>query len=261
MTYVPDIRKFQQLTYGGATGSVDCTAWGGAIVTAAHTQGGTILSGRAIRLASSEPVPDPSSPGLNVQQVDAAIYKLTGGRVDLWTPTPGTIGRAGVRDAIVDGRWMHGAVKRSVLVDRGYGGSSGFRGAHDITLHVRQTDLAPIIGDPLVPYYYAATWDVVLDAMQATTPSGYLFASFSRDLTRDYRVAIRPDAGQKRKKFLRYLVKDGRITGREASYTTGFSATCTAPKTYSGAYTKELVQLTSGSRTGWYVNAIYAKEV
>lgn len=265
----PDIRDYQQLVYGGATRSVDCSGWSGAINTDAHTRGATKLTGRAIRLASNEPVPDPESPGLNVQQVDAAIYKLTGGKVDMWTPTPGTIGRAGFRDHLIDGRWVHVAVKRGVLVDRGFGGSSGFRGSHAITVHARMTDLSPVIGDPLVPYYYAASWDAILDAAEAVTPSGLLYVSFTRDLTVDYRVSVHPDPGKRRKKFLRYFVDgDGRITGRKASYTTGFSATCTAPRMHTGsvqtrngrvAVARELVKLTSGSRDEWWINAVYAE--
>lgn len=260
MSYTPDIKRYQQLVYGGATRSVDCTAWGGALVTDAHTQGSIKLSGRQIRLNSNEPVPDPGSPGLNVTQVDAAIYRLTGGRVNLDTPWPGSFGRTGLRDRVVDGRWANMAVKRSVLVDRHYGGSSGFRGAHDITLHVRLTDLAPIIGDPLVPYYYAATWDAVLDAAQAVTSSGDIYASFTRDLTKDYRAVVHPTPPATRKVFYRYIVENGRITGRVRHRTEGFSATCTAPRTYSGTYTRSLVKLTSGSRRGYYINASYARE-
>lgn len=262
MAYVPDIRRFQQLVYGGATGAVDCSAWAGAIEAAAHTQGATILSGRAIRLASNEPVPDPDSPGLNVQQVDAAVYKLTSGRVNFDTPWPGTFGRVRTRDRVVDGQWVHIAVRRAILVERGYGGSSGFRGSHAITVRIRQTDLVPIIGDPLVPYYYAASWDAVLDAAQAVTNTGYIFASFSRDLTKDWMVRVQPRPGTTRRVFLRYLVDSrGRTTGRTRHRTTGFSASCTPPRTHTGVYTRELVQLTSGSRKGWWISSTYAREV
>lgn len=263
MAYVPDIKRYQQLVYGGATGKYDCTAWGGALVADAHTQGATKLSGRAIRLASNEPVPDSTSPGLNVQQVDDAINKLTGGKVNLWTPDPRSIGRVGVRDHILDGRYAHVAVKRSVLVDRGYGGTSGFRGAHDIVLRVRLTDLAPIIGDPLVPYWYASSWDAVLDAMQAVTTGGYMFCSFSRDLTADYRARVpAPKPPATRRRFYKYYVNDaGKITRRAWGYTDGFTATCTPPRTHTGAYTRELVQLTSGGRKGTWINAVYASKV
>lgn len=265
MTYTPDIKRYQQLVYGGATRGVDCTAWGGALVTDAHTEGRTQLSGRAIRLASDEPIPDPDSPGLNVGQVDAAIYRLTNGKVNLDTRDPRTLTRSQVKSLIVDGRWANVAVKRSVLIARGYGGSSRFAGAHDITLHARDTDNAPVIGDPLVPYYIPSTWDAVLDAMQAVTASGYLFASFTRDLTPDYRAVVHPKPPAKRVSFVHYtLDAKGRIKGRARAYTGGFSATCTPPKWHSGTGAiagRSLVQLTSGSRRGWWISSKYAAEV
>ncbi len=252
----PDIRDYQQLVFGGATRAVDCAAWSGAIDTDAHTRGTIKLTGRQIRLASDEPVPDVGSPGLNVQQVDEAIYKLTSGRVNMWTPTPGSIGRAGVRDAVVDGRWVHIAVKRGVLVDRGYGGSSGFRGSHAITLHIRSTDLAPIIGDPLVPYYYAASWDAVFDAAQAVTNTGYIYCSFTRDLTADYTFRVPAD-----RRYLQYYVTAGRITKRIRRYTeNGFSGTCTPPRMHTGVYTRELVQITSGAHEGRWISSYYAEK-
>jgi hypothetical protein len=258
---MPDIRDYQQLVFGGATRAVDCSAWSGAICCHAHTRGAIQLSGRAIRLASSEPIPDSGSPGLNVQQVDAAVYKLTNGKVNFDTPTPGSYGRVTTRDRIVDGRWAHLAVRRATLVNRGYGGSSGFTGSHAITVHVRQADGAPIIGDPLVPYYYSASWDAVLDAAQAVTNLGYIFGSFTRDLTKDWLARVQPRPGAERRVFYRYIVENGRITGRVRHRTEGFSASCTAPRTYSGTYTRPLVRLTEGSRHDWYIHADYAREV
>jgi hypothetical protein len=259
MTYTPDITRYQQLVYGGRTGSVDCTAWAGAIVVDAHTNGGTKLSGRSIRLASSEPVPDPASPGLNDEQVDAAIYRLTSGHVDL--DTRRGLSRYEVKARVIDGRWVSLAVKRSVLVNRGY--LTGFLGAHRLTVHARLLDGAPVIGDPLVSHYVPSTWDAVFDAAQATTPSGIIFAQFSRDLTPDYRAIVKPSSGG-RIAFFQYHLKDGRITGRTRSYTGGFSAMCTRPMWTPSdipVLARRLVRLTTGSRAGWYVDARYAAEV
>jgi hypothetical protein len=262
--YIPDIRHYQQIPLGGITGPVDCTGWGGALCCDAHSQGTIKVTGRQVRLASNEPVPDPRSPGMNVQQVDDAIYKLTGGRVDFYTPIPGRFGRVAVRDRAVEGQWVNLAVNRGILVDRGYGGSSGFRGSHDITIHIRHTDLAPIIGDTLVPYYYAASWDAVLDAAQAVTSTGYIFASFTRDVTPDYRVSVQVSPGKTRRMYYRYFVdaSTNRITGRKAMYTSvGFRADCTPPRVHGGRWTREIVKLTSGSRAGYWLNSAYAYEV
>ena len=265
MTYTPDITRYQQLVYGGKTGSVDCTAWGGALCVDAHTRGATKLTGRAIRLASDEPIPDPGSPGLNVGQVDTAIYRLTDGRVNLDTPNAATLTRTMVQDRIKDGRWANVAVNRATLINRGYGGGASFAGKHDITLHARAIDFAPVIGDPLVPRYYPATWDAVLDAMEAVTAGNYLFASFTRDLTPDYRAEVKPKAGTSKKRFARYrLNSTGVIVDYEYAYTGGFSAACTPPKYHSSAIGitgRRLVQLTTGSRKGWWINGAYAEEV
>lgn len=260
---IPDIQDYQQLVYGGPTGPVDCTCWGAAVCCHAHSRGAIRVTGRQVRLASNEAVPDPRSPGLNVQQADDAVVKLTGGKVDFYTPIPGTYGRVGARDRLIDGQWLNLAVKRSVLVDRGYGGSSGFRGAHDITVHIRHTDLMGIIGDPLVPYYYVAPLDVIFDAAQAVTSTGYIFASFTRDLTRDWRATVKVSPGKTRRGYYRYyLNSDGTIRTRKYLYTSvGFSASCTPPRVHGGRWTRELVQLTSGTRKGYWINSAYAEVV
>jgi len=261
VSYLPDITRYQQLKYGGATRGVDCTAWGGALCADAHTQGAIKLSGRAIRLASDEPVPDPRSPGLNVAQVDAAIYRLTAGRVNLDTVKPGSVGRTGLRERVVAGQWVNLAVKRSVLLDRGYLRSHPFGGAHDITVHCNPDDPTPVLGDPLVPFYQRASWDAILDAAQAVSGSGHLFASFTRDVIPEYAVRIHPRPGFDSQRFLRYFLTNGTIRERKGYYTEGFSATCTAPRWHGGKYPGMLVQLTSGSRKGWYVAAGWAQEV
>lgn len=256
MTYTPDPARYQQLIVGGPTGPVDCTAHGGAWVTDAHTKGAIKLSGRAIRLASSEPIPDPASPGLNVGQVDAAIYRLTNGRVNLDTVDPRVMTRAALKARVVAGAWVNLAVKRAVLVDRGMGGSNGFRGAHDVTVHCNPGDSTPVIGDPLVPYYIRSSWDAVLDAAQAVTASGLIFASFTRDLIPEYRVVMSgPD-----RSFWRYFLDSGQANRRTVSRTDGFSAACTPPRYFPGRYARRLVQLTTGSRKGWWIDARWAEE-
>lgn len=261
MTYTPDPARYQQLIVGGPTGPVDCTAHGGAWVTDAHTKGAIKLSGRAIRLASSEPIPDPASPGLNVGQVDAAIYRLTNGRVNLDTVDPRVMTRAALKARVVAGAWVNLAVKRAVLVDRGMGGSNGFRGAHDVTVHCNPGDSTPVIGDPLVPYYIRSTWDAVLDAAQAVTPSGLLFTSFTRDLIPEYRVHIPGGSDGGSRRFWRYYMDaNGSVNRRAISSTRGFTARCTPPRYYPGRYARQFVRLTDGSRAGWWIDARFASE-
>ena len=254
MAYTPDITRYQQLVYGGATGAYDCTAWCGAIITDAHTRGGTKLSGRLIRISTDEPIPDPTSPGLNLPQVDAAIYKLTSGRVNLDTRVGySSLSREGVKSRIVDGRWATVQVRRGVLVDRGF--LSGFRGSHAITVHARAIDNSPVIGDPLVSHYVVASWDAIFDAAQSLT-GGWVYTQMTRDLTPDYKARVPPG------RFFRYFLNSrGTITRRESTRTDGFGATCTPPRYHPGVYARQLVQLTSGSRKGWWISADYAREV
>ena len=256
-TYTPDPDRYQQIPLGGATGPYDCSAWSSAWIVDAHTKGGTKVTGRAIRLASDEPRPDPASPGLNLPQTDNAVYRLTSGKVNLDTRVQGqALTRGAAQSLIIDGRWAVVQVIRGILVDRT--ALSGFRGAHAITVHARPIDSAPVIGDPLDTHYVVTSWDAVWDAAEALVHSfapGKVYAQFTRDLTPDYRAVI--PAGP----MYRYIVKDGRITGRVAYRIAGWNRTCTPPRYVPGKYARQLVMLTSGPHKGWYVNARYAHEV
>lgn len=256
MTYTPDIRDYQQLDEP-RTGRYDCTAYAAAIVTDAHTGGKTRVTGRQVRLASSEPVPDPKSPGLNLPQVDAAVRSLTSGRVDLDTRL--ALPRAEAQSLIVDGRWAIVQVKRSVLVNRGF--LSGFRGAHALTVHALDV---PVLGDPLVPYYVRCSWDALWDAADALIGlPGRANVSLTRDLTPDYRWTCRPNPPHDRRAFGRFRLEDGRIVRRDMASTAGMSVRCTAPRFYPwpGHVGRSLVRITEGSRKGWWVDARFAEEM
>lgn len=59
----------------GPTGGVDCTAYAAAVAIDRATLGGTKVTGRQVRLASTEPYPDPQSPGLNLPQVINVAFR------------------------------------------------------------------------------------------------------------------------------------------------------------------------------------------
>jgi len=69
-------RHQRQLAPGtGPTGRYDCTAYSAAMAIDRATLGGTEVSGKQVRLASNEPVPDPDSPGLNLSQIVAVAFR------------------------------------------------------------------------------------------------------------------------------------------------------------------------------------------
>jgi len=65
-----------QLIASDPYGGKNCTAYALARAINAATLGGLIVSGRQVRALSSEPVPDPASPGLNLAQAVAVSIKL-----------------------------------------------------------------------------------------------------------------------------------------------------------------------------------------
>lgn len=229
--YTPDITAYQQIPLGGPTGNVDCTAWSGALITDAHTQGAVKITGRQVRLASDEPKPDPESPGLNLLQVDASVFKLTSGRVDLDTRVQlRSLDRATLHARAADGYWFSAQVLRGVLVDRGFF-PGGFRGPHDLTVHALPDDPGvPILGDPLVPHYVRAGWDALFDACEALT-GGRIYSQLTRDTTPDYRLVITPRPGQTQRTFYLYTLDDaGRVLRRTRHQTTGLIRPCTPPR-------------------------------
>jgi hypothetical protein len=268
VTYTPDIRAYQQLQFGGPTGPFDCTAWSGALLVDAHSQGAIKTTGRAIRLRTDEAVPDRSSPGLNLPQVDEAVLEITTARgkpVDLDTRVQlRSLSRADVQFRIVDGRWATIQVLRDVLVRRGF--LDGFRGGHALTVHtlIGQPDVF-ILGDPLVDHYVRCSPDALFDAAEALT-GGHIYAQFTRDLTPDYHVRI-PNGTE----FARFhLDSAGRIArvSRHVSHNAAWQR-CTPPRYHASApgkpkgWARQLVQITEpgSNRNGWFVSAKYAQEI
>jgi hypothetical protein len=259
-TYVPDADRYQQIELGGVTGSVDCTAWGAAFRTDAHTKGGIKITGRSVRLHSDEPIPDPGSPGLNLGQVDTSVYRITGGKVDFDTRVQSrTLNRADVRWRISDGRYCGMSVMRNILVQRGFGGDSDFGGSHDITVFARENEPdQPVMFDSLVPYLQRVSWDAVFDAAEALT--GRIYAQFTRDLTPDYHAVI--PAG----KFYTYRLDNlGRIVGSTLRKTDGINRKCSVPRYHpsatNGISGRYLVQMLEGNYLGKFVNARFAEEL
>jgi hypothetical protein len=252
----PDIRDYQQLHAGDPYGAFNCTAYSAALLVAAD--GHHTTTGQKVRAASNEPVPNKSSPGLNLPQVDAAVRKLTG--IDFDTRLGDPILDAETR--IRAGRWAEVQVIRGVLVDHGYGGNSSFRGGHAITVHTNPGDPTPVIGDPLVPHYMRASWSVIWKAAAGITGSGRANAMFTRDLIPEYEATIEPSEGHLIREFHVFHIAKGRIVRREVNATRGFTRPCSPPRFYpwTGHVGRSLVELLAGDRKGLYVRSEWAKE-
>ena len=65
--YVPAYQK--QINAADRFGGVNCAAYSAAMAIDRATMGGTVVTGKQVRAASNEPVPDPQSPGLNIPQL------------------------------------------------------------------------------------------------------------------------------------------------------------------------------------------------
>jgi len=62
-------KHVRQLLVGDKYGGTNCTASSAAMAIDRATMGGIQVTGKTVRAASNEPIPDPASPGLNLPQV------------------------------------------------------------------------------------------------------------------------------------------------------------------------------------------------
>jgi hypothetical protein len=257
----------------GSTGPVDCTAHACSNHIDHSTCGAKDPGGRTIRLQTDEPIPDPKSPGLNLVQV----ARVAGERYGVYTE---------VRTGTLKVTWTEYERRRKagqscivqvdygVIADSKYDAGRGFRGGHAMTetLHATYDPLA----DGRAPGVFRhdgtvydravmkrAAGNLVIGqagGLSIRVGQGYVWAAFGRDVVPDYRARV--PAGV----VLVYSVVSGRVTGRDREHTGGFSAKCSAPKSYpwparGPRATVTLVKLLDGSRKGAYISQNYSKEV
>lgn len=238
---------------GGKYGGVNCTPCGGGRALDQGTCGHEKFTGAEIRAASSEPRPDPKSPGLNLEQVDAAVFRLTHGRVNFDSrrmySAYETIRRVlGGEPAIVQ-------FQRSALVAMGLGFGHGFKGGHASSLDgINGLHL----DDPLTKRFPMTETQVVtllgsLLIEGRPIGRGNAYVSFAPDSTADWHVSIpKPPRDGKPHAFGLYVVNPTtrKVVGApKRRYTRGFSANCTSARRFdwSGHSSQSLVILTSGS--------------
>jgi hypothetical protein len=208
----------QQLSPWTPTSPYDCSAGAGSWLAGEDTCGAVDLTVRQVRLNSTEPVPCTSpgcSPGLNLAQVDAAVYKASGQRVNLQrgngTSSSVEASLAYVQRQLDAGRSVAWQFVRGRLSGRvpGLFTANGFTGLHAGGLKLHPFDSLRMF-DPLVRIYLPIGWDDVryaaIDA-DARAGTGIMNVLVSRDrVPSDYYVRI--DAGQR---FSRYKVVNDRI--------------------------------------------------
>ena len=263
--------QVRQLNNGDPYGGYDCTAWSTSGAIAHATQGKVLTTGTYIRKHSSEPIPDPQSPGLNLVQT-AAVAKTLGVYMDV------RIGSKAVPWAEYERRRLddQGAIIQvgyGPIADSKYDAGGGFRGNH-ATFENRKTY------EPLADGRRSGIWKYdgrlyersLMARAAAKLVIGYLngkpiypkpgmvWCAFTRDVTPDYRAKV-PAGG-----FWVYtLDAAGRILRHDWETTGGFSATCTPPEWHAWpggpVALRSLVKLTSGSRKGYVIEAKFATEV
>ena len=144
----------------------NCGAYSLARATNAATVGGLKITGRAVRALSSEPIPDPRSPGLNIPQLVAVSKQL---RVPITDKTGGTWADVvAVLDIVGAGRRVIANIDYAAWSERCQDRNIDF--GHALTLDaVRKVDgvMQVLASDPLcdrLQWYRAGN---VRDAMLA----------------------------------------------------------------------------------------------
>jgi hypothetical protein len=259
-----------QLRQGGATGPVDCMAWAASRAIGHATCGQKVPSGRTIRLLSNEPVPDPMSPGLRLQQVADVAREDFGVYFEVHGTTYSQVSWAHYERQRLAGRGCVLALGYAPIANSMYDAGRGFDDNHAIFESLHATV------DSLADGRAAGVWQydgrvypraLIRDAAgelrinsSTTVKDGYVWAAFTRDVVPDFRAVV--PAGE----FNLYTVAGGVITDRDRQRTGGFSAPCSPPKLYKDAAglpgdQYKLSRLQSGSRAGYYVPSQYVKEV
>ncbi len=262
-TYEPPFGA--QLQSGGATGSVDCMAWAGSRAIAFATCGSKVPSGRTIRLQSSEPRPDPMSPGLNIRQVADVARDHYNVHITVRASTLSQVTWSEYERRRNDGQGCIIAIGYSPIADSKYDAGRGFRGNHAL-FESHSTTI-----DSLADGRATGVWEYdgtvytrsiiraaagKLDIGNRTVVDGYVWAGFTVDKVPDYRATVPKGT------VLLYTVENNKIVKRWEETTGGFSADVSAPKSYTDnpssllpGTSYYLSKILSGSRQGDFLSA------
>jgi hypothetical protein len=259
MTFHPTFQAQNPTISGYWLGWSSCTCYAGAMAASYHRLVPKLMTGGAVRQATGDTVG-----GTTLAQVNYALNK--GWNVDLdirykasWSYFVSQI-EAG-RGAILQG-WY------APIADSRFDAGGGFRGNHAVFVPPDWHAMDPLADGRRAGIYkyhgeaypqtllknFAGRLNIGGSDYQQLGP-GYVYAAFTRDNEPSYQVHV-----GKRGLWV-YTVKSGVIIGRVWVETGGFSASSTAPHTYpfpANGKSYSLVKLTSGSRSGQYIPAIFA---
>lgn len=253
---LPPHERYQQLPEP-ITGDVDCSGWVGAELAYIDSDGTWIITGRQVRLASSEPKPDPESPGLNFPQVDAAVFALTRGAVNLDV----RVGRLAVPPSdghrrLRAGQWAGIQVQRGILRAAGIGVRNRFAGAHAVVFGFDQVRKRFVLGDPLIPLWEEVEVGPVWRAAAAIAGAGRANMAFTRDVyTADPKPVRYSAIFDGKGSFWVYEVRNGIAVDRAPdAFGKRTSARIDAPEPISfGDARRKLARVRAGRLKGFYV--------
>lgn len=243
---------------GGRYGNVGCTPESFGRSLDGATCGRWKLTGAQIRAASNEPVPSKTSPGLNMEQGDDAVFRLTHGEVNF--DTRRMYAATSAIDRILEGEYAVIQYQRSAQIAMGKGGGVRFGGAHAGSidgvggLHLSDN----LVGrTPLTPAQAMTLFGSLVlefrDGHVGPIGRGNAYVSFAPDNTIDWHVSIpKPPRDGKRHEFGLYVVDPVRrtvIRSEADHFTRGFSANTTSARRFgwAGHTSQSLVMLLDGS--------------
>lgn len=137
----------RQIVASDPHGGVNCTAYSAAIGIDRGTIGGSLVTGKWVRAHSSEPNPDPGSPGLNIAQVCDVAQDIG---VDLTAEKTSHFAKALAR--LAEGRGLVLAGDYDQM--GGFSCQANFKGLHAIFVNNLNTPgTSLLVYDPLCPTY------------------------------------------------------------------------------------------------------------
>jgi hypothetical protein len=261
-TFQPQDPNINGYIYGWQS----CTAYAGAMAASFDRQVRLLCTGAQVRRNSSEPRPDPKSPGLNLAQLDASLND--GWKVNLdviynvaWSKVDAAIDAG--KGVLLQG-WY------APIADSQYDAGNGFRGNHAMFIPPGWGAMDPLASGKGSLYQYAgAPYPKALLREFAGRLNvgggtyrgiglGLAYAAFTRDRVAAWVFRVGPA-----KLGVFSIGKNGVISSVRVATTGGFNATCTPPRLYPwpGHTSQRLVRLTNGSHEGWYVRAEHASQV